>query len=377
MGPVLIAGGGIGGLAAALALHRRGVGVAVYERAPELKEVGAGLSLWPNATHVLADLGVLDRVEAHGWPIGEVAVRTDRGAALVTIRPWMGGTPSLVLHRADLLDALADALPPGVVHLGRTVTGFAQEAGGATLRFTDGGEARGSAVVGADGLHSRVRVGLHGDAPPVYRGYTIRRGILDGTYPGHERGWGTETLGRGLRFGLFGVGGGRAYWYTGERAPEGAPGDPRGEAAHLAARFGDWPDPIPAVLAAVDPAAVLRNDAYDRPPLRGWGRGRVTLLGDAAHPTTPNLGQGACMALEDALVLARCLAAEPDVPAALARYEARRRRRTARIVRESRWFGAVGQWAHPAAVAVRNALGRAMPDALTAGSIRSTHGYRA
>jgi 2-polyprenyl-6-methoxyphenol hydroxylase-like FAD-dependent oxidoreductase len=223
-----------------------------------------------------------------------------------------------------------------------------------------------------------VRGELHGFTPPVYRGYVIRRGILNQAYAGHEDGKASETLGRGLRFGLFGTGADRSYWYACESGPEGSPDYPGGAAAGLRERFGRWPEPIASVVAAIDETAVLRNDAFDRPPLRLWGRGRATLLGDAAHPTTPNLGQGACLALEDALVVARCLDRESgSVAEALARYEALRRGRTAAIVFHSRWLGAMGQWRSPWAVAVRNTLGRFTPDGLASGAAGLPTRFRA
>ena len=375
---ILIAGGGIGGLAAALALIRRGIEVSVFERAPELREVGAGVSLWPNATHVLEHLGVLDAVVADAWPMRDVAVRTNRGRTLFHFKTPTSGPPSLVVHRAVLLDALAAALPAGVVHLGRTVMGFKQSDGSVALQFADGGEAHGDAIIGADGLNSVVRGVLHGFAAPDYRGYVIWRGTLDRPYAGHEKGSGSETLGSGVRLGLFGTGAERTYWYACETAPEGSPDDPRGTAARLRERFGGWPEPIASIVESIDAGAILRNDAYDRPPLRRWGLGRATLLGDAAHPTTPNLGQGACLALEDALVLARCLDAEAeDLPRALRMYEEARRRRTAAIVLYSRWLGAIAHWRSPLVVPVRNTLGRMTPDVLASGAMRLGLRFRA
>ncbi len=375
---ILIAGAGIGGLAAAIALRQRGFDVAVFERAPELGEVGAGVSVWPNATHVLDELGVLGAVRQRAWPMREVAVRTERGATLFRFQPPTSGPPSLVVHRADLHDALVAALPRDIIQLGTTVTGFVQDEREVTLRLGDAGETVGDVLIGADGLNSVVRGVLHGRESPIYRGYAIWRGIIDDLYAGHSEGMGSETLGHGLRFGLFGTGANRSYWYACENAPEDVPDDSGGTAGRLRRLFGEWPEPVATVVARVHERAVLRNDAYDRRPLRRWGCGRTTLLGDAAHPTTPNLGQGACLALEDALVLARCLAADPlRMPEALVRYERARRRRTAAIVRQSRLLGAIGQWHNPVAVAIRNAFGGLTPDKLASGALRLTLRYRA
>ncbi len=183
----------------------------------------------------------------------------------------------------------------------------------------DGNEVEGDVLVGADGLHSVVRARLHGYKPPRYAGYTAWRAVITAPdvplCPG-------ESWGRGARFGHARVPGGRVYVYATRNAPEGVHG-PGGELAELRRIFGAWHDPIPALLTAMEGADILRNDILDRPALRRWGTGRITLLGDAAHPMTPNLGQGACQALEDAVVLARQMGSCGAVEPALRRYESR------------------------------------------------------
>jgi 2-polyprenyl-6-methoxyphenol hydroxylase-like FAD-dependent oxidoreductase len=375
-GRILIAGGGIGGVAAAVAFRQRGSEAVVFERAPELKEVGAGISLWSNATHVLRELGLLHRAEAH--PMHEVHVCTEMGRVLFRIRPWVGGTPSLCFHRADLLDLLVSALPPEVLRLDGTVTGFVQDADGVRLRFEDGTEETGAALVGADGLRSCVRTVLHGESSPIYRGYPTWRGVAPATFPGADSGLAVEAWGRGQRFGMFGLAGGRTYWYATANLPEGAAAAEPDPQADLLRRFAGWFDPVERIVEATPLEAILVNDVYDRPALRRWGHGRVTLLGDAAHPTTPNMGQGGGMALEDALVLVRCVEAQPsDLPAAFRTYEWKRRRRTASIVLQSRQFGWVGQWETPAAVAFRTALSRVYPNRLATWSASLAQRYRA
>ncbi|HYE97228.1 MAG TPA: FAD-dependent monooxygenase [Rubricoccaceae bacterium] len=375
-GPILIAGGGIGGVAAAVALRQRGFDAVVFERAPALKEVGAGINVWPNATHVLQQLGLLARAEA--WPIHDVAFRHRTGRVLANTRPWAGGTPSLSFHRADLLDLLVSALPAEVVHLGHTVTGFTQEADGVRLHFEDGAEATGTALIGADGLRSRVRATLHGDEPPRYAGYPSWRGVALDTFPGYDEGKASEVWGRGQRFGIFGLPGGRSFWYATDNLPEGGAAREPDPKAALLRRFAGWYDPVLRLIEATPPEAILINDVYDRPPIRRWGRGRVTLLGDAAHPTTPNMGQGGCLALEDALVLARCVEKQPDdLPAAFRAYERKRWARTARIVLESRGFGWMGQWAQPALAALRDGVARVWPERLVSWAAAPDYRYRA
>jgi 2-polyprenyl-6-methoxyphenol hydroxylase-like FAD-dependent oxidoreductase len=249
---------------------------------------------------------------------------------------------------------LRDALGPDALHLGAACTGFTQDDSGVTAQFADGRTARGDLLIGADGLHSVVRAQLHGGQPPTYVGYTAWRAVIPFD---HARLTPGESSGYGPRFGQVPISGGRVYWFATQNTPAGQR-SPDGEQAALRRIFANWHAPIPDLIRATPEALILRNDIYDRPPLRAWGQGRVTLLGDAAHPMTPNLGQGGCQALEDAVVLAACLCAAPAVPAALRAYEARRIPRTSAIVRQSRQAGQIGQWANPLAVRVREWLFR-------------------
>jgi 2-polyprenyl-6-methoxyphenol hydroxylase-like FAD-dependent oxidoreductase len=361
----VVVGGGIGGLTAALALRRGGWDVEVYEQAPELREVGSGVMISSNATRVLKGLGLLEAVASRGvevthgegcawggarmvdFPLGEVRGRAD--------------SPHVLIHRAALHGALAEAFGTRGLYLGARLRDFAQEGDGVVARFEDGREARGAVLVGADGLKSRVRAGLHGDTEPEYAGYPCWRGLASGTsFPNLPVGLLRETQGRGARFGMGYIRPGQVYWWATVNWPERAP-VPDGDKAFLLRAFSTAHAPIPQLIAATREEDLLRSDIHDRPPLAPWGRGRVTLLGDAAHPMTPNLGQGACSAIEDGQVLASALGEGVDVPAALRDYEGRRAKRTARLQRESRLFGAIGQWENPAAVWLRERLMRMTP----------------
>lgn len=361
-----IVGGGIGGLAAAIALRDIGYDTTVFERATPLREVGAGISLWSNAMTALECLGVADAVRERALPDLKGGIYDQRGGRIVTLeQPELAqkfGNYNIMLHRAELHELLLDAVGRPNLRLGATLTGIAPTSDGARAWFEDGSEVEAELIVGADGLHSVVRAQLHGDTKPTYAGYTAWRAIVafphEGLLPG-------ESWGAGARFGRVPMSDGRVYWFATRNAPEGVQND--GDAKEeLLEVFGSWHDPIRALIRATDEHAILRNDIYDRPPLRSWSRGHITLLGDAAHPMTPNLGQGACQALEDAVVLARCLRNEPTVPAALAAYEAARRQRTSAIVLRSRRIGSVGQWSHPFAVRARDTLFRMMPPAAQA-----------
>ncbi|MEM6326900.1 MAG: FAD-dependent oxidoreductase [Bacteroidota bacterium] len=361
---VAIVGGGIAGLSAALALRQRGIESTVYERAPVLSAVGAGISLWPNATRVLRSLDALAPLLDTAGPIAALNVRAPSGRVLLRAPTDGFDAPALCAYRPDLIDALRAPLPPEALVTGKTLVSVTTEADEARLMFADGTEVEADIVIGADGIRSSVRSYVAGETTePIYRGHPIWRGIgpLPASFvPGEI----SETWGDGQRFGLLDVGGGRAYWYATATLPEGQSGsDGAARKAEVAARFADWHAPIPEAIAATPTEAVLGGDTYDRPPRRGWSRGRAVLIGDAAHPTTPNLGQGGCMAIEDAPVLARCLAEAATHTEAFQRFERERRRRTTRITRESLWTGRLGQ-ATGALASARNVGARLMPGPL-------------
>ena len=354
--PVLIIGGGIGGLAAAVGLRRTGLQAEVYEQAAELKEVGAGISLWSNAIIALDRLGLADAVRAQAIPEIQGGIRTWDGRLLtgVSTRTLQDKyrEASVALHRAELQQILMKAWTAEGsegLQLGKHFTRFEQDEEGVTAYFSDGTQARGEALIGADGLRSVVRAQLHGPSDPVYAGYTAWRAVVpfagDRLTPG-------ETWGKGARFGQVPLRDGQVYWFATRNTPA-RNHAPAGEKAELRQIFRGWHAPIEELIENTPDDRILRNDIYDRPVLSAWGRGRVTLLGDAAHPMTPNLGQGACQALEDAVVLARWLGQPGEVGPGLRRYEQQRIPRANSLVRQSRQLGWVGQWENPAAIWLR------------------------
>lgn len=362
---VAIAGAGIGGLTLAIALRKLDIDAHVYERAAELRPVGAGLSLMPNAMLALRAIGLDETIAAAGEAAQtSVGLRSD-GVELSRIPiaevAREVGSSAVLLHRADLHAALLDALGAEHVTLGRAAAGYRDEAGApAALRFEDGSEVEAELVVGADGLHSAIRKQLTGDArAPEYSGYTSWRGVTDalcGATPAQL----SESWGRGSRFGIAPVGRGRVYWFAVANAPAGErdAGDPR---PMLLERYGAWHPPIRALIEGTPAERIVRTDIADRPALTGWSRGRVALLGDAAHPMTPNLGQGGCQAIEDAVVLSGALAAYAKLPNALADYERIRVARANRIVRDSRRLGALAAREGALFQAVRDAMLRWTP----------------
>lgn len=366
---VLVVGGGIGGLAAAIALDGAGRRPVVLERAHDVAPVGAGLSLWPNAVRALSRLGLAEAVA--GLPPAPAfgTIRSWRGDPLAAIDPdavaARFGAPLLVLHRARLHELLLGGLGPGVLRLGTTVVGVAQDAEGVVVRLADGGALRAGALVGADGIRSTVRAHVLGDGPPRYAGYTGWRAVVDLPAGPAQDGLPVgELWGPGAVFGLVPLADGRLYWFGTRPAPAGEQDTPAQRKREVLDRFAAWHPAVGQVVAATPAEAILRHDIVDRPPRRGWSAGRITLLGDAAHPMTPHLGQGACQALEDAVVLAGRLAAVDDVPAALAQYEALRYRRTAPLVRRSRLVGRVAQLRSPVLRRVRDAALAHVPSAV-------------
>lgn len=357
----LVAGAGIGGLTAAIALRRAGWQPLVLERAERFEPVGAGLSVMPNAVRCLRALGLADRIAAVPALHTSGSVHTWRGEPLASADTGQFeerfGAPMLIVHRAALHELLLDALQPGDVRLGATITGFDQDADGVSVRLADGGSARGELLIGADGLRSTIRAEVIGDGAPRYAGYLAWRGIAArDEVPVAGEFWGSGGL-----FGVVPLPGGLVYWFGTKRVPANGQDTPVQRKAEALATFADWHPSVPALIDATPADAILRNDICDRSPRTGWSDGRVTLLGDAAHPMTPHLGQGACQAIEDAAVLGTCLSESDSVQAALIDYERRRYSRTARVVRLSRLAGRVAQTRNPLLRRGRDALLRRLP----------------
>jgi len=349
---ILMIGAGIGGLTSAIVLRQGGFQVEVFERAAELKEVGAGIALSANAIRVLKHLGLMQPIVDRGTVIEAAVSYNSRGDTIGRLPTNITDVPTVCLHRADLQQVLFSALPPDCVHLGEQFADFEQTGDGITAHFDSGLTASGDALIGADGLRSRVRAQLIGDGEPVYRGYQCWRGVCE--QAGSKLL--TETFGLGLRVGLVPIGRrGTAWWCTANEA-EVANDEPEDAKSKLLRWFGNWHQPIPDVISGTDPRAIIKTGMFDRRPVKMWSKGCCTLLGDAAHPTTPNMGQGGCMAIEDAVVLARCLSNCSDPATAFRVYERLRHARTAKVTNISLYYGVMGQWKNRGAVWFRNTL---------------------
>jgi len=345
-----ICGAGMGGLAAAIALRQAGHAVSVFERTPQFNRVGADINLTPNAVFALDKLGVgaylrdsaarpTFRISRDGLT-GEETSRLPMSAAAEE----KYGAPQLTIHRADLLTAMQDQLPAGCIHLGRAVTGVTQQDVGATIQFADGSDDAFDLVIGADGIHSAVRAALWGEDSPVFTGIVSYRGVfprerVNGMpdIDAFTKWWGDTTdrqivvfpLTQGKEIFVFATTAQKDWSAEGWTLP--------GDITVLRDAYKDFHQQARALLEACD--SVTASALFVREPMDQWARGAVTLLGDAAHPMVPFMAQGACMAIEDAVVLARALtgvrADAVQITDALRRYEVERKPRTAEIQRSS------------------------------------------
>ncbi len=362
---VLVVGGGIGGLATALAFQRQGIRSLVFERTPQFREVGSGMILAGNAVKALHKLGLADVLQTIAAPLLSASIRSWRGDVLVDMPMQEAmrrfGASTVAVHRAELQAALVQALEKGSLHTHMQGIGFEQDEAGVRVRFASGEEVQGDLLVGADGLHSVVRAQLIGAARPRYAGYTAWRAVT--CFSMHQREAQTtfETWGAGRRFGFIPLTQGRVCWFAVANAPEGEREEQAREKRRVLELVASCHEPARAVIEATEASAILRTDLYDRRPISSWSQGRVTLVGDAAHPMTPNLGQGACQAIEDAFILAESLQREPTIAWALQRYEARRIKRANAIVQRSWRLGQIAHWENPWSVHVRDIVLRMTP----------------
>lgn len=367
----VVVGGGIGGLGAAIGLHRAGWTVTVLEQAPEFGDVGAGISLWPNALRCLDELGV--DLGTHLAAQDQGGLRDRRGR---WIARWdaagfqrIHGLPLAGIHRADLINGLRDTLPADCLRTGTKVTGVTEDG---VVRFDGGGELQADLVVAADGIRSPIRQALFPHHPaPAYSGSAAFRGVTKHPHTGLS-----TTFAPGTEVGVLPLTGGDVYWFVSYvTKPDARPADLK---AHLKEHFGDWHDPIPALINTTPPEALLYHDLYHLgTPLPTYVRGRVAFLGDAAHAMPPFLGQGGCQALEDAVVLAHSVSTVDDVDQALVTYDAERRPRSQRVALASVRAGKAGpQVTSPLLTSVRMNLLRLVPTKLTARAGASISGWR-
>jgi 2-polyprenyl-6-methoxyphenol hydroxylase-like FAD-dependent oxidoreductase len=360
--PVVVVGAGIGGLASAIALDRAGLPVVVVEKAPGLSaiQVGGGLHMWTNAMRALERLGVAAKMQEVGAPLEQTEFRTWQGRVLAR---WPVGAigrsldaPDVGVLRRDLHRTLFETLPSGAVRFGTACSDFSQDEDRVTVRLSTGEEIEARCVVGADGVHSTVRACLFGSTPPRFAGYSQWQAVIEPSSPLLPDGVEQVIFGRGTRAILHPVGGNRLFWAAVVYGAEGTAEATAHPKEMLQARLAGYADPVLAALDATPETAITGFGIYDRKPTGTWTDRSVTLLGDAAHAMTTNLSQGACQALEDAVVLARCLSHVDSPPRGLAAYEEARRERTFKVVKRSWGISKLGKFANPVSCRLRDEI---------------------
>lgn len=365
---VIVIGAGIGGLTTAVALRRAGIETAVFEQMEQAGQtlVGGGFHLWPNANRALAELDLAETARGLGSPMDVTEFRSYNGRRLADwpIREIAEelGSFDVGVARTDMMSMLYEAADPAVVTAGAKLVDFEQDAGGVTARFADGREERGDVLVGADGVRSVVRAKLLGLWDPDYAGYVQWQTLVDGAAETFPSGVERITFGPGARTVMHRVGGGRLFWACATYGPSADSGKPPGRKARLLDVFGRWPDPIPQAIEMTPEEQIVGLPIHDRKPVKAWGSGRVTLLGDAAHAMTTNTSQGGNQAIEDGVLLGRLLAQAQadageqavDPTLALREYEQRRIARTTPLVKNSRWISNLNAWRDPLRVGFRD-----------------------
>jgi len=345
-----ILGGGIAGLTAAIALRRIGIQAQVFEAAPVFRPVGAGLALAANAIKGYVKLGIAEKIISRGRLLPTFSILDARGRRITQAdaaaigRKY--GLHNFAINRPELHEALLAELEPEQLHTNKAALRVEQSGDKTTLFFKDGSTHETDFLIVADGIHSPIRRQLLPGSEPRYAGYTCWRAVIDN--PGLPLSGATETWGAEGRFGVVPLAGDKIYWFACVNAPQNDPAMRAAGVPELERIFQKFHDPVPAILRHTPGDKLLWNDIIDLKPISRFAFGNIVLIGDAAHATTPNMGQGACQAIEDAVVLADELAAHDNPEAAFAAFERRRIKRTHFIVNNSWHLGKVAQWSNPA-----------------------------
>jgi 2-polyprenyl-6-methoxyphenol hydroxylase-like FAD-dependent oxidoreductase len=363
---ITILGGGIGGLTTAIALQRIGIRATVFEAAPEFRPLGAGIQLAANAMQGFRKLDIAEKIVKRGRLLPAFSILDDRGKTISHADArHIGakyGVHNFAIHRADLHEVLAGELPPGQLRTGKRAIGFDRNGVAITVHFQDGTTHETDGLIAADGIHSAIRQQLLPDSAPRYAGYTCWRAVVDaGTV---RQDFASESWGTAGRFGIVPLAGNRIYWFACVNAPAGDPAMRDSRVTDLQQIFRRFHAPVQQILAQTNDSDLIWSDIIDLKPVSRYAFDNILLLGDAAHATTPNMGQGACQAIEDAVILADELSKAGDLETAFSAFEKRRMKRTHFIVNTSWSLGKMAQWSHPWLAAMRNTLLRMIPDSV-------------
>ncbi|MBT0810922.1 FAD-dependent monooxygenase [Litoribacter ruber] len=367
---IAIIGGGIAGLTFARCLGSDEYDINIFERKEDFGEIGAAISVFPNALCVMDELGLLADILKNSGEFKTVYLKTDSGDILSKSEPKTD-YPVICIHRADLHAILLKNLD-AKLHNNSPLKELSQlENGQIKLTFDNGESGVFDAVIGADGIHSQVRKHVFNDGEPIFRGYNVWRGVVKTDF---DIGYGSETFGKGQRVGIVPIKDGVYGWWATCNEDFMQDDSPEGAKAKLNRLFSSWHAPIPDLIRKTD--NILKNGIMDRKLRNGWTKGPVTLIGDAAHPTTPNLGQGGCMAIEGAYILAKSLQKYGLTKMAFDRYEELHYPRAKSIVKESLKLGKMGQLTNPLLIGLRNFAFKAMPSSVAMKMIDKYFSYR-
>lgn len=357
----LILGGGVAGLTLAATIAQSSTSFLLLEQNDNHSEAGAGLFLAPNATRILQNLGLWKAMLAHGQVTRQWLIRDQSGTILRQIRMPADVPPALCISWGDLTNEIRKSLPASCVQKGKatSITGTEEQA---NITLSDGEECSAKALIGADGIRSPTREYLFGHMPLRYRGYVSWRGIVPFVPDTHPPGTITESWGNGGCFGIAPVDSTQTYWYASANQEEIWVDDPASRKDGLLKRFRGWHSPIPALIDGTPNEQILVSRIYDGPKLRHWSKQRITLCGDAAHAMTPNLGQGACLAMEDAWTLGKMTERYSEPETLFAAYERSRISRVSSIQQQSRALGFIVQADNPYAVTLRNWIAPKVPE---------------
>ena len=344
---ISIIGGGIGGLATANALLKKGFNVQVYERAKALRPIGAGLSLTPNGLNSLNAIQpeIVEALKQAGSQANTLTLKRNTGEVISSKQMTVlqqYGQPMLNIQWSHLQAILSSLLPPDMIHLNHQCISFEQQKSGVEAYFENGKIVESDLLIGADGINSIVRQKLIGDGSPIYAGRMSWRGVIQYSHEFLSANASTLIMAAdGKNFLLIDLGEGYIFWSAGALLADDAICQTATDSkARVLGIFAGWTEPVEAILNATPEEDIIERPICDRTPLTSWSQGRVTLLGDAAHPVVPSLGQGANTAFEDAYELAECLGVEPSIAEALNAYERRRIPRTEAIYIRSAQQGA-------------------------------------
>ena len=367
---IAIIGGGIAGLTFARSLTTSEYDIHIFEKKENFGEIGAAISVFPNALCVMDKLGLLDEILKNCGQFKTVYLKTNRGIILSKSEP-KSDYPVICIHRADLHGILLKNID-AKLYKNYTLKDLSHlENGQISLSFDNSETKVFDAVIGADGVHSIVRKHIIDDGDPIFRGYNIWRGVVKTNF---DIGYASETYGKGQRFGIVPIKDGVYGWWA-TRNEDYMEGDSPEDTKHKLNRlFGDWHYPISDLINNTE--QILKNSLIDRIPKKGWTKGKATLLGDAAHPTTPNLGQGGCIAIEGAYILAKSIQKYGLTKKTFERYEELQYPRSENIVNESLKLGKMGQLTNPVLIVLRNFVFKAMPSSIAMKMIDKYFSYK-